>query len=44
LNERFPHQTGPRTNPKNINRWLEDLKKETRFQEFTEKELNIISK
>jgi glutathione S-transferase len=44
LNEAFPQQTGPRTNPKNINRWLEQLKNETCFQEFAEQKLNIISK
>ena len=44
LNETFPKQTGERTNLKNINLWLKQLKAETYFQEFSEKELNIISK
>lgn len=44
LNETFPKQTGERTNLKNINRWLKQLEAETYFQEFSEKELNIISK
>jgi glutathione S-transferase len=44
LNETFPKQTGERTNLKNINRWLKQLEAETFFQEFAEKELNIISK
>jgi glutathione S-transferase len=44
LNETFPKQTGTRVELKNIHRWLEQLKTETRFQEFAEKELNIISK
>jgi len=44
LNETFPKQTGERVNLKNINRWLKQLEAETLFQEFAEKELNIISK
>jgi len=44
LNETFPKQTGERTNLKNINRWLKQLETDTCFQEFVEKELNIISK
>jgi glutathione S-transferase len=44
LNETFPKQTGERTNLKNINRWLKQLETETHFQEFAEKELNIINK
>ena len=44
LNETFPKQTGERTNLKNINRWLKQLEGETYFQEFAEKELNIINK
>ncbi len=44
LNETFPKQTGERTNLTNINRWLKQLKAETQFQEFAEKELNIINK
>ena len=44
LNETFPKQTGERTNLKNINRWLKQLEADTYFQEFVEKELNIISK
>jgi len=44
LNKTFPKQTGKRTNLKNINRWLKQLETETYFQEFAEKELNIINK
>jgi len=44
LNKTFPKQTGERTNLKNINRWLKQLEADTCFQEFVEKELNIISK
>ena len=44
LNKAFPKKTGERTNLKNINRWLKQLETETYFQEFAEKELNIINK
>jgi len=44
LNETFPKQTGERAHLKNINRWLKQLETETHFQEFAEKELNIINK
>ena len=44
LNKTFPKKTGERTNLKNINRWLKQLETETYFQEFAEKELNIINK
>jgi glutathione S-transferase len=44
LNETFPKQTGLRTDLKNIERWVKQLQAETHFQEFAEKELNIISK
>ena len=44
LNESFPKQTGLRADLKNIDRWLKELRTETHFQEFAEKELNIISK
>lgn len=44
LNEIFPKETGIRADLKNINRWLKQLAAETCFQEFAEKELNIISK
>jgi len=44
LNEIFPKETGIRADLKNINRWLKQLKTDTHFQEFAEKELNIISK
>ena len=44
LNETFPKQTGERANLKNIHRWLKQLETDTCFQEFAEKELNIISK
>ena len=44
LNETFPQQTGLRTDLKNIERWVKQLQAETHFQEFAEKELNIISK
>ncbi|ANJ00840.1 glutathione S-transferase [Polynucleobacter wuianus] len=44
LNESFPKETGARANLKNIHRWLKQLESETLFQEFAEKELNIISK
>ena len=44
LNEFFPRETGARVDLKNIDRWLKQLKTDTHFQEFAEKELNIISK
>ena len=44
LNESFAKQTGSRADLKNIERWLTQIKAETHFQEFAEKELNIISK
>ena len=44
LNESFAKQTGSRADLKNIERWLNQIKTETHFQEFAEKELNIISK
>ena len=44
LNDTFPKQTGNRAVLKNIHRWLEQLKAETHFEAFAEKELNIISK
>jgi glutathione S-transferase len=44
LNEAFPEKTGPRADLKNIHRWLKQLETETCFQEFAEKELNIIGK
>ena len=44
LNVFFPRETGARADLKNIDRWLKQLKTDTHFQEFAEKELNIISK
>jgi glutathione S-transferase len=44
LNESFAEQTGARADLKNIERWLNQIKAETHFEEFAEKELNIISK
>lgn len=44
MNHAFPKQTGVRPNLKNIDRWMKQLEVETRFQNFAEKELNIISK
>jgi glutathione S-transferase len=44
LNDTFPKQTGNRAALKNIHCWLEQLKAETHFEAFAEKELNIISK
>jgi glutathione S-transferase len=44
LNEAFPMQTGLRAELKNIQRWLKQLQTETHFEEFADKELNIISK
>jgi glutathione S-transferase len=42
LYEAFPEKTGPRADLKNIRRWLEQLRSETHFSLFAEKELNII--
>ncbi|QKM65523.1 glutathione S-transferase [Polynucleobacter tropicus] len=44
INDTFAKETGPRANLQNIDRWLNRIKSETRFQEFAEKELNIINK
>jgi glutathione S-transferase len=44
INETFPKQTGSRANLKNLERWLNQLKAETQFVAFAEKELNIINK
>ena len=44
INDTFANETGPRANLQNIDRWLNQIKSETRFQEFAEKELNIINK
>ena len=43
LNRTFPEKTGPRAELKNIDRWLELLKKETCFNDFADKELNIVT-
>jgi len=42
LNDNFPEKTGPRSELKNISRWLNQLRKETCFGEFADKELNIV--
>ena len=42
LNDTFPEKTGPRTELKNVERWLHQLRSETHFSEFADKELNIV--
>ena len=42
LNDTFPEKTGPRSELKNVERWLKQLRTETYFGEFAEKELNIV--
>jgi glutathione S-transferase len=42
LNDTFPEKTGPRSELKNIERWLKQLRSETCFSEFADKELNIV--
>jgi glutathione S-transferase len=44
LNNTFPKETGERARLHNLERWLNQLKVETQFEEFAEKELNIINK
>ena len=44
INNTFAKETGPRANLQNIDRWLTRIKTETYFEEFAEKELNIINK
>ena len=44
MNETFPKQTGSRLQLNNIDRWLDQIRSNTRFGLFAEKELNIISK
>jgi glutathione S-transferase len=44
INDTFAKETGARVNLQNIDRWLNQIKSETHFQEFAEKELNIINK
>jgi len=44
INNTFAKETGPRANLQNIDRWLSRIKTETHFEEFAEKELNIINK
>jgi glutathione S-transferase len=44
MNAVFPKETGSRPHLKNIDRWLKQLEAETHFNQFAEKELNIISK
>lgn len=44
INNTFPKETGVRANLQNIDRWLNQIKSETHFEEFAEKELNIINK
>lgn len=44
LNQAFPEKTGSRAVLKNIERWLGQLKTETYFSDFAEKELNIVTK
>ena len=42
LNDTFPEKTGPRSELKNVDRWLKQLSAETYFSEFADKELNIV--
>ena len=42
LNKTFPEETGERANLKNIDAWLKRLEKETCYNNFAEKELNIV--
>lgn len=42
LNDTFPEKTGPRSDLKNVDRWLKQLRTETHFGEFADKELNIV--
>jgi len=42
LNKTFPEETGERANLKNIDAWLKRLEKETCYNDFAEKELNIV--
>jgi glutathione S-transferase len=42
LNKTFPEETGERSNLKNIDAWLKRLEKETCYNDFAEKELNIV--
>jgi len=42
LNATFPEKTGPRSELKNVERWLKQLGSETHFSEFADKELNIV--
>ena len=42
LHNTFPEKTGPRSELKNIERWLKQLRSETYFDEFADKELNIV--
>ena len=42
LNDTFPEKTGPRSELKNVERWLKQLRSETCFDEFADKELNIV--
>ncbi|WP_197713030.1 glutathione S-transferase C-terminal domain-containing protein [Polynucleobacter necessarius] len=42
LNDTFPEKTGLRSEHKNVERWLTQLRSETLFGEFADKELNIV--
>ena len=42
LNDTFPEKTGPRSELKNVERWLKQLRSETYFGDFADKELNIV--
>ena len=42
LHQAFPEKTGPRAELKNITRWLKQLATETCFNDFADKELNIV--
>jgi len=42
LNDTFAEKTGPRSELKNVERWLKQLHSQTRFSEFADKELNIV--
>lgn len=44
MNDTFSKETGSRPTLKNLDRWLKQLRAATYFEEFAEKELNIINK
>jgi glutathione S-transferase len=42
LHDTFPEKTGPRAHLNNVERWLKQLRAETCFGAFADKELNIV--